>query len=137
MLAWQRFGDRYLHNIFVNGKTEAGGRIEYVEIFSEVAIFILIIACINFMNLATARSVKRAKEVGVRKVVGSSRGNLIGQFFGESLVFSFLAMMLSIILLLVLLPAFNQFTGKQFVFPLAQISFWVSLISLTRWSPVW
>ena len=125
----QRFGDRYLHNVFVNGKP-AGGRIEYVKIFSEVAIFILIIACINFMNLATARSVKRAKEVGVRKVVGSSRGNLIGQFFGESLVFSFLAMMLSIILLILLLPAFNQFTGKQFGFPLAQISFWVSLISL-------
>jgi ABC-type antimicrobial peptide transport system permease subunit len=129
-IGMQRFGDQYLHNIFVNGKP-AGGRIEYVKIFSEVAIFILIIACINFMNLATARSVKRAKEVGVRKVVGSSRGNLIGQFFGESLVFSFLAMMLSIILLLVLLPAFNQFTGKQFGFPLAQISFWVSLISLT------
>jgi ABC-type antimicrobial peptide transport system permease subunit len=128
-IGMQRFGDQYLHNNFVNGKP-AGGRIEYVKIFSEVAIFILIIACINFMNLATARSVKRAKEVGVRKVVGSSRWNLIGQFFGESLVFSFLAMILSIILLLLLLPAFNQFTGKQFGFPLAQISFWVSLISL-------
>ncbi|HTD99969.1 MAG TPA: ABC transporter permease [Mucilaginibacter sp.] len=126
----QRFGDQYLHNNFANGKP-AGGRIEYVKIFSEVAIFILIIACINFMNLATARSVKRAKEVGVRKVVGSSRGNLIAQFFGESLVFSFLAMLLSIILLLALLPAFNQFTGKQFGFPLAQISFWVSLTGLT------
>jgi len=126
----QRFGDQYLHNNFVNGKP-AGGRIEYVKIFSEVAIFILIIACINFMNLATARSVKRAKEVGVRKVVGSTRGYLIGQFFGESLVFSFLAMILSIILLLLLLPAFNQFTGKQFGFPLAQVSFWISLISLT------
>jgi putative ABC transport system permease protein len=126
----QRFGDQYLHNNFVNG-VPAGGRIEYVKIFSEVAIFILIIACINFMNLATARSVKRAKEVGVRKVVGSSRANLIGQFFGESLVFSFLAMILSIILLLLLLPAFNQFTGKQFGFPLVQLSFWISLISLT------
>lgn len=125
----QRFGDRYLHNIFVNGKP-SGGRIEYVQIFSEVAVFILIIACINFMNLATARSVKRAKEVGVRKVVGSSRGNLVGQFFGESLLFSFLAMILSIILLVVLLPAFNSFTGKQFGFPLVNLSFWVSLISL-------
>src|SRR6202000_2705492 len=105
----QRFGDQYLHNVFVNGKP-TGGRAEYVTIFNEVAIFILVIACINFMNLATARSVKRAKEVGLRKVVGSSRGNLIGQFFGESLVFSFLAMMLSIILLILLLPAFSQFT---------------------------
>jgi ABC-type antimicrobial peptide transport system permease subunit len=125
----QRFGDQYLHNIFVNGKPTAG-RIEYVKIFSEVAVFILIIACINFMNLATARSVKRAKEVGVRKVVGSSRSNLIGQFFGESLVFSFLAMLLSVILVLSLLPAFNTFTGKQLGFPLVHISFWISLISL-------
>ncbi|HEX3933488.1 MAG TPA: FtsX-like permease family protein, partial [Puia sp.] len=126
----ERFGDRYLHNIIVNGKP-SDGRIEYVRIFSEVAIFILIIACINFMNLATARSVKRAKEVGVRKVVGSGRGNLIAQFFGESLVFSFMAMLLSVILLLSFLPAFNSFTGKNFDFPLTQISFWVSLISLT------
>jgi len=126
----QRFGDRYLHNIFVNGKPSEG-RIEYVEIFSEVAVFILIIACINFMNLATARSVKRAKEVGVRKVVGSGRGNLIAQFFGESLMFAFMAMLISIILLLSLLPAFNSFTGKNFGFPLVQISFWASLIGIT------
>jgi ABC-type antimicrobial peptide transport system permease subunit len=125
----QRYGDQYLHNIFVNGKPTAG-RIEYVKLFSEVAVFILIIACINFMNLATARSVKRAKEVGVRKVVGSTRARLIGQFFGESLVFSFLAMLLSVILVLSLLPAFNLFTGKQLGFPLVHISFWISLISL-------
>lgn len=125
----QPFRDQYLHNIFVNGKPTAG-RIEYVKIFSEVAIFILIIACINFMNLATARSVKRAKEVGVRKVVGSTRGSLIGQFFGESLVFSFMAMILSLILVLALLPSFNLFTGKQLGFPLAHTSFWLSLIGL-------
>ena len=125
----QRFDDNYLHNVFVNGKPTAG-RIEYVKIFSEVAIFILIIACINFMNLATARSVKRAKEVGVRKVVGSTRGSLIGQFFGESLVFSFLAMLLSIALVLVLLPSFNLFTDKQLGFPLTHASFWLSLIAL-------
>lgn len=125
----QRFSDQYLHNIFVNGKPTAG-RIEYVKIFSEVAIFILIIACINFMNLATARSVKRAKEVGVRKVVGSTRGSLIGQFFGESLVFSFMAMILAILLVLALLPSFNLFTGKQLGFPLAHVSFWLSLIGL-------
>jgi len=125
----QRFGDNYLHNIFVNGKPTAG-RIEYVKIFSEVAIFILIIACINFMNLATARSVKRAKEVGVRKVVGSTRGSLIAQFFGESLVFSFMAMVLSILLVLALLPSFNLFTGKQLGFPLVHSSFWLSLIGL-------
>ncbi|MGF7038600.1 ABC transporter permease [Mucilaginibacter lappiensis] len=126
----QRFGEQYLHSNFVNGKPE-GGRIEYVRIFSEAAIFILIIACINFMNLATARSVKRAKEVGVRKVVGSGRGSLIAQFFGESLLFSFMAMIVSVILLIVLLPAFAHFTGKQFDSPFLQASFWFSLLGLT------
>ena len=126
----QRFGDQYLYGNFVNG-TPAGGRIEYVRIFTGVAIFILIIACINFMNLATARSVKRAKEVGLRKVVGSTRTNLIGQFFGESLLFAILAMLISIILLIILLPAFNHFTGKQMRSPLRTVSFWPWLLLLT------
>jgi ABC-type antimicrobial peptide transport system permease subunit len=125
----QKFGEQYLHSDFVNGKP-AGGRIEYVRIFSATAIFILVIACINFMNLATARSVKRAKEVGVRKVAGSSRGGLIAQFFAESLVFSFLAILLSIVLVILLLPAFEHFTGKEFEFPLAQPAFIVSIFAL-------
>lgn len=126
----QRFGDQYLHSSFENGKP-AGGRIEYVKIFSEVALFILIIACINFMNLATARSVKRAREVGVRKVAGSSRGYLIVQFYGESLVYAFLAMLLSVVLLQAFLPAFDSFTGKQFGTPIAQPTFWISLVGIT------
>ncbi|HLY72024.1 MAG TPA: FtsX-like permease family protein, partial [Puia sp.] len=125
----QRFGERYLHNIFVNGKP-VDGRIEYVRIFSWVAVFILIIACINFMNLSTARSLKRAKEVGLRKVAGSGRAYLIAQFFCESLMFSFLAMIVSVILMYLLLPAFNYFTGKNISSPLTQISFWSSLILL-------
>jgi putative ABC transport system permease protein len=125
----QRFGDQYLQNIFVNGKPTAG-RIEYVRIFTGVALFILFIACINFMNLATARSVKRAKEVGLRKVVGSSRVALIGQFFSESISFSCLAMLLAILLFYLLLPAFNQFTGKQIDYPGIQPQFWASLIGL-------
>lgn len=129
-VALQPYGDKYLHNIFVDGKPKAG-RIEYVRIFSEVAIFILIIACINFMNLATAKSVKRAKEIGVRKVVGSSRGSLVTQFLGESLAFSFAAMLISLILVLALLSPFNSFTGKQIGIPLMQWSFWISLIGLT------
>ncbi len=108
----QKYGDKYLHGNFVNGKP-VSGRIEYVRIFSSVAIFILFIACINFMNMATAQSVKRAKEVGLRKVVGSSRGQLIGQFFAESLAFSFIATVLSVLLVFLLLPSFNQFTGKH------------------------
>ena len=125
----QLFGDQYLHSNFVNGKP-SDGRISYVRIFSNVAIFILLIACINFMNLATAQSVKRAKEVGLRKVVGSSRANLIGQFLGESLVFSFLAMLISILFLYLLLPAFNHFTGKQIASPVTNLSFWISLFLL-------
>jgi ABC-type antimicrobial peptide transport system permease subunit len=125
----QRFGDQYLQNIFVNGKPLAG-RVEYVRIFTGVAIFILIIACINFMNLATARSVKRAKEVGLRKVVGSSRIMLIGQFFCESISFSFLAMLMAILLFYLLLPAFNQFTGKTIGYPDFHPQFWIILASL-------
>jgi putative ABC transport system permease protein len=129
-LGLQRVSDQYLHNVFVNGRP-ATGRIEYVRIFSGVAIFILLIACINFMNLSTARSVQRAKEVGLRKVVGSSRGQLIAQFMGESLLFSFIALLSSIGLLVILLPSFNNFTGKAIGLPLTQLLFWISLVVVT------
>ncbi|HTJ53288.1 MAG TPA: ABC transporter permease, partial [Cyclobacteriaceae bacterium] len=128
-LGLQRFGDQYLHDHFVNGKPE-GGRIEYVNIFSGVAVFILIIACINFMNLATARSAKRAKEVGVRKVVGSSRSNLIGQFLGEAILLSFLAFLSSLLLLQFVLPLFNTFTGKQITLPIADSNAWIFLTGM-------
>jgi ABC-type antimicrobial peptide transport system permease subunit len=125
----QLFSDMYLKNVFVNGKPETG-RIEYIRIFSGVAIFILLIACINFMNLATSRSMKRAKEVGLRKVVGSSRGQLIAQFYGESLLFALLAMILSILFLIILLPAFNYFTQKHLGFPFKESFFWISSFSV-------
>jgi putative ABC transport system permease protein len=128
-LGLQPYRDQYLVSHFVNGKPE-GGRIEYVKIFTGVAFFILIIACINFMNLATARAVKRAKEVGVRKVIGSSRFQLIGQFFGESLLLSFIALGLSLLLLQLLLPSFNSFTGKQIVSPLTEPASWITLVVL-------
>ncbi len=115
-LGLQPFRDQYLKAQFVNGKPH-GGRMEYVTIFTYAAFFILIIACINFMNLATARSIKRAKEVGVRKAVGSSRWGLIGQFFGESIVLALLALILSVVLVIVFLPSFNLFTGKHLTFP--------------------
>ena len=89
------------------------GNIQYVNIFFVVALFILTIACINFMNLATARSARRAKEVGLRKVVGADRKQLIGQFLGESLLISFLALMIAMGLVWLLLPAFNGLTGKK------------------------
>jgi len=108
----QPYKDQYLRANFVEGKP-SGGRIEYIRIFSGVAVFILIIACINFMNLATARSVKRAKEVGVRKVIGSPRLYLIGQFFAESILLSFLAFVISALLLRLSLPIFNEYTDTD------------------------
>ncbi len=125
----QRFGDRYLHDTFVNGSPTTG-RIVYVRLFSGIAIFILLIACINFMNLATARSMTRAKEVGLRKVVGSTRGPLIAQFLSEALVFAAFALFLSLFLLFLLLPVFNAFTQKQIALPLRQPLFWVSSFGL-------
>ena len=125
----QRYGDQYLFSNFVNGKPQSG-RIEYINIFSGVAVFILVMACINFMNLATARSIKRAKEIGVRKVVGSSRASLIAQFFGESMLLSFFALILSLSLTLILLPVFNSFTDKQISFPVNETSSWLFLICL-------
>lgn len=128
-LGLRPYGERYLYSTFVNGKPEKG-RMVYVQIFTGVAIFMLIIACINFMNLATARSIKRAKEVGIRKVVGSSRYSLVGQFFGESIFLSLLALTLSVFLTQTLLPLFNSLTGKQIISPLAVPAYWVGLLSL-------
>ncbi len=129
-LGIQRFGDMYLHSRIVNGKI-AGGRIEYVRLFSIVAIFILCIACINFMNLTTARSVKRAKEIGIRKVVGAVRPALVRQFLSEAVLLALISVVLAMGIVLLALPAFNQLTGKEIVFPFASGSFWVSLVVLT------
>jgi len=92
---------------------EANGNIVYVYIFSIIAIFILLIACVNFMNLSTARSANRAKEVGIRKVAGSLRGDLITQFLIESILISFFSLILAIGVAALLLPLFNQLAGKQ------------------------
>lgn len=100
-----------------NLEIEANGNIVYVYIFSAIAILILLIACINFMNLATARSANRAREVGMRKVLGAYRSNLIGQFLGESILLSFIALILTIALLELALPMFNALTGKELVIP--------------------
>ena len=112
-----------LHSQFEDGK-EAGGRAEYVQLFSFIAIFILIIACINFMNLATARSEKRAKEVGIRKSLGSTRINLILQFLGESIVISAISFTLALILAGVALPFYNDMVDKQLVIDFQSGIFW-------------
>ncbi|NOW96690.1 ABC transporter permease [Mucilaginibacter sp. SG564] len=129
-LGIQRYDEGYLHGTF-EGDKFVGGRIEYVRIFSIVAIFILLIACINFMNLTTARSVKRAKEIGVRKVVGAERWVLIRQFISESLLTTTLSVGIALLLLVVLLPVFNQVTQKQIELPFNQASFWIKLGFIT------
>jgi putative ABC transport system permease protein len=129
-LGMQRFGDRYLHSEIKNGQI-TGGRIEYVGLFSIVAIFILCIACINFMNLTTARSVKRAKEIGIRKVVGAVRPALIRQFIGEAVLLSLFSVILALGMVILVLPAFNHMTGKEISFPYGSSTFWLSLVALT------
>jgi putative ABC transport system permease protein len=111
-LGMSRFADIYLHSNFTNGKID-GGRIEYVRLFSIVAIFILCIACINFMNLTTARSVKRAKEIGIRKVVGAVRPALIRQFIGEAVLLAFFSVVLALGMVMLMLPGFNMMTGHS------------------------
>lgn len=122
-LAMQPFHEYYLNSNIKDAKMD-GGRIEYVRLFSFVALFILLIACINFMNLATARSSRRAKEVGVRKVVGAMRSMLAGQFLGEALLIAVLSAVLAVTIVALLLPSFNSLTSKQMVLPLLEPSFW-------------
>lgn len=100
----------------IQDEAEEGGDITYIYIFASVAAFMLLIACINYMNLATARSVNRAKEVGVRKVMGSQRRQLIAQFIAESVVIALIAMVISLVLIYVLLPTFNSLANKSLPF---------------------
>ena len=128
-LGLQPFGDQYLYSTFENGKP-VSGRILYVKLFIGVAAFILLIACINFMNLATARSIKRAKEVGVRKVVGSSRYQLIYQFMGEAIFLTFFAVLLSLLVIALVLPGFNFLTEKHIELPLREPRSYLFLLGL-------
>ncbi|MGN8224694.1 ABC transporter permease [Gracilimonas sp. BCB1] len=105
------FADLYLYGQFEDG-AQTGGRIDYVRLFTIVAIFILLIACINFMNLSTAKATKRAKEVGIRKSIGASQGSLIGQFIGESMIITFFSLLVSVFLVELSLPIFNDLTDK-------------------------
>lgn len=108
----QKITDIHLHSK-IQDEAEAGGDISYIYIFSAVAAFMLIIACINYMNLATARSANRSKEVGLRKVMGSQRIHLIAQFITESVVMALLALAISLVLIYALLPVFNTLANKQ------------------------
>jgi ABC-type antimicrobial peptide transport system permease subunit len=118
------FSKMHLYGRFEHGK-EDGGRISLVRSFFWIAIFILVIACINFMNLSTARSERRAKEVGIRKTVGALRGSLIAQFLSESMIIAFIAGIVSLILAYVLLTPFNNLIQKQLTLELNNPLFWV------------
>lgn len=111
----QRITDIHLYSK-IQDEAEAGGDISYIYIFGAVALFMLAIACINYMNLATARSANRAKEVGIRKVMGSQRRQLIYQFITESVVITLIALVVSVALLYLLLPAFNSLSNKEIPF---------------------
>jgi len=108
----QQYSDRYLHGHYENGK-QVGGRIAYVRLFSLIAAFIVIIACINFMNLSTAKATTRIKEVGIKKAIGAGRRTLIVHHLIESTLMALLSLAVALLLVDLLLPAFNELTGKQ------------------------
>ncbi|KEO71974.1 ABC transporter permease [Anditalea andensis] len=118
----------HLYNRFENGKA-AGGRIDRVYMFGAIGIFILLIACINFMNLSTARSQKRAKEVGIRKTIGAERQMLIFQFISESVLLACISGLIALGLVYLLIPYFGQMIGQQFLLPVDQMWFWLSYIA--------
>lgn len=120
----------HLYSDFKNGKNE-GGRIQYVWLFGTIGLFVLLLACINFMNLSTARSENRAKEVGIRKTIGSLRKQLVLLFFSESLLVAGIAFIFSLVLVQIALPFFNEVSGKQMSILWSSPVFWLSGIVFT------
>jgi len=133
----QPIEDMYLYSSFQGGR-KTGGRIDYVRSFSMVALFVLLIACVNFMILSTAKSFTRAREVGIKKVIGSRRIHLIAQFIGETAVITLIAAIIAILIVELVLPQFNQFTLKSmnipytnpvFLFTILIIALFTSIVS--------
>lgn len=122
----QQFSERHLFGA-IEPVRKASGRIVYVRLFSVIALFILVIACINFMNLTTARSSTRVQEVGVRKAIGAGRKNLIGQFMSEAILLTLVALVMAILVSILILPNFNQLTGKDIQIPWDQPWFYFGL----------
>ena len=108
----RKYSDQYLYGKYENG-VQAGGRISYVRLFSVIALFIILIACINFMNLSTAKSTKRFKEVGIKKTVGANRKSLVFQYLSESVLLAFVSLFLALSIIGFILPQFNVITDKQ------------------------
>ena len=125
-LIMHKFADNYLYSNFDNGVV-SGGRIDYVRIMTVVAILILVVACINYMNLATARSSRRSKEIGLRKVMGAPKKSIRFQFFFESILLSVLAVLLSVVLVILILPLFNEFVDKSLAIDFTVLRTWYFL----------
>ncbi len=128
-LVIHKFQDYYLYSKFDNGVI-SGGRIDYVRIMTVVAVFILIVACVNFMNLATARSSRRSKEIGLRKVMGARKGSITSQFFFESILMTFISVLIAVLIALIILPFFNQLVEKSIAIDFMKISTWYFLVGL-------
>ncbi len=116
--------DWHLRSNFENG-VQTGGRIQFVWLFGIIGVFVLLLACINFMNLSTARSEQRAREVGIRKSIGSVRRQLVNQFLSESFLVVVVAFVLGLGMVVIVLPWFNILSGKQIVLPIAKPAFWL------------
>lgn len=119
--------DRWLYGKSENGKY-VSGRMEMVKLFGVIAVFILLIACINFMNLSTARSEKRAKEVGIRKVVGAQKSGLVTQFIGESILLALFAGLIALLVVQLSLSSFNLLVGKELYISYNNAFFWLSFL---------
>jgi ABC-type antimicrobial peptide transport system permease subunit len=120
----------HLYSEFKNG-IASGGRIQFIWLFGIIGAFILMLACINFMNLSTARSEKRAKEVGIRKAIGAQKAQLVGQYLSESLLVALIAFILSILLVILLMPMFNNMADKAIKLPWDNVLFWMMAILFT------
>lgn len=134
-LTLQMLDDVHLYNEFTNG-VATGGRIQYVWLIGTIGVFVLLLACINFMNLSTARSEKRAKEVGIRKSIGSLRHQLVGQFLAESIVVAMIALVLSLIITQLALPYFNTLTEKKMSIFWTSYEFWIAIIGFALFSGI-
>lgn len=133
---FMRFGaiamtDIHLHSPNIEGELNANSDIQNVYILSFIGFFLIVLACVNFMNLSTARSLKRAKEVGIRKTLGSSRSGLIKQFLTEAGLVSFISLLLAIAAAALILPYFNELSGKSIAIPYTQAGFWLILLLIT------
>ncbi|MEX0315601.1 MAG: FtsX-like permease family protein [Allomuricauda sp.] len=126
----QKFSENYLYNRYNERAQVAGGRIEYVRIFALAAIFLLIISCINFINLSTAYATKRSSEIGVRKVVGAKKNMLVGQFFMETSIITSLAFFIGLLISFLLLPSINTLTGKHLAIDFASPQLWLIILGV-------